>query len=83
MTASDVAKIKPDPQMVLESAAQMGVSPRKMLVVGDSPADAQAALRAGSLFYGVLSGLSDEERLRSAGVRNVLPTVCSIVKELS
>ena len=83
VTASDVARIKPDPQMILESAARMSVSPAEMVVVGDSPVDAQAAFRAGSLFYGVLSGLSDEERLLSAGARNVFPTVCSIMSELS
>jgi phosphoglycolate phosphatase-like HAD superfamily hydrolase len=83
VTASDVAKVKPDPEMILESAAQMDVSPAEMAVVGDSPVDAQAALRASSLFYGVLSGLSDEQRLRSAGARNVLPTVSSIVDKLS
>jgi len=83
VAANDVAKVKPHPDMILESAAQMGVSPAEMVVVGDSPVDAQAALRAGSIFYGVLSGLSDERGLRVSGARNVLPTVAGIVKELS
>jgi phosphoglycolate phosphatase len=48
------------------------VDPRRVLVVGDTPLDIEAAHAAGVLAVGVASGHYDEERLRATGADYVL-----------
>jgi phosphoglycolate phosphatase len=48
------------------------VDPRRVLVVGDTPLDIEAAHAAGVLAVGVASGHYDEEQLRAAGADYVL-----------
>ena len=45
--AGDVTKGKPDPQIFLNAADSLGLSPSDCLVFEDSPTGAEAALRAG------------------------------------
>lgn len=47
---------KPEPGMVLAFAAQLGVSPARVALVGDSPYDLAAARAAGAVAIAVLSG---------------------------
>jgi len=56
VTRTDVAHAKPNPDLFLEAARQLGIEPRSAFVVGDSIWDLLAAQRAGSLGIGVLSG---------------------------
>lgn len=53
---------KPHPEPLLDTAARLGVAPSDSLMVGDSPADAEAARRAGFMLamvpYGYLGGSS-------------------------
>jgi HAD superfamily hydrolase (TIGR01509 family) len=83
VTADDVTNMKPHPEMVVKSAKEMHVRPSEMLVVGDSPGDGRAALLAGSPFCGVLTGVSEEQRLRKTGAELVLPSVCDVVGAIS
>jgi phosphoglycolate phosphatase len=48
------------------------VDPRRVLVVGDTPLDIEAAHAAGVLAVGVASGHYDEEQLRATGADYVL-----------
>jgi phosphoglycolate phosphatase len=48
------------------------VDPRRVLVVGDTPLDVEAAHAAGVKAVGVASGQFDEEQLRAAGADYVL-----------
>jgi HAD superfamily hydrolase (TIGR01509 family) len=50
LTASDVPKEKPAPDMVLEAARRLGVKPARMVVVGDTEVDRGAAVGAGAPF---------------------------------
>ena len=48
VTEDDVTRLKPDPEAVLMAAEKVAVHPSELLVVGDSPADMQAARLAGA-----------------------------------
>ncbi|MCP3984767.1 MAG: HAD family hydrolase [bacterium] len=50
---TDVPRAKPEPDMVLYAARQLGVDARRALVVGDSTFDRDAARAAGSRFAGL------------------------------
>lgn len=63
ITRNDVARIKPAPDPILECIARLGLTPAECLYVGDSPSDIIAGKTAGVITVGVLSGVSDYERL--------------------
>jgi HAD superfamily hydrolase (TIGR01509 family) len=68
VSAQAVAKSKPAPDVFEYALRQLrGVAPRDVVVVGDSPFDAQAAVKAGLQAVGVLSGGFAEQDLREAG----------------
>ena len=46
-SADQFARHKPDPEPLLKTAERLGVSPDESMMVGDSPADAEAARNAG------------------------------------
>jgi beta-phosphoglucomutase len=49
----DVKELKPAPDVFVETARRMGISPSEQLVFEDSPRGIQAALKAGSLAIGM------------------------------
>jgi len=53
LTAQEVKRPKPDPEIYLELARRLGVSPRECLVFEDSATGIEAARRAGSRVIGV------------------------------
>ena len=55
MASEDVKKHKPDPEVYLTSAKNLGVSPEQCLVFEDSFSGISAALNAGMRVAGVLS----------------------------
>jgi HAD superfamily hydrolase (TIGR01509 family) len=71
VTRDMVAHAKPDPDLFLAAAAQLGVDPRQAFVVGDSVWDLLAARRAGAIGIGVLSGGYGREELERAGAYRV------------
>jgi HAD superfamily hydrolase (TIGR01509 family) len=58
-TADDVAKVKPDPQLYMDAAAALGVSPQEAVAFEDSPNGALAAARAGMRVVIVPNGLTE------------------------
>lgn len=52
----DFGTKKPDPEGLLAIAAQAGVPPKEMALVGDSAVDIQTARKAGAIAVGVLWG---------------------------
>ncbi|MEN9558987.1 MAG: hypothetical protein RLZZ502_198, partial [Pseudomonadota bacterium] len=58
----DLPTNKPEPEMLLHAAAQFGVSPHEVLMIGDSGNDALAARQAGCpmalVDYGYTEGLA-------------------------
>ena len=67
-TADDAEKSKPEPDIFLAALGKLG-DPDKatVLVVGDTPYDAEAATKAGLRTVGVLCGGFPEADLRAAG----------------
>jgi len=66
-----VARAKPQPDLFLACAAQMGVAPEECFVVGDAVWDLLAARRARMLSIGLLSGGYGEDELNRAGAYRV------------
>ena len=71
VTRDMVRHAKPDPDLFLAAAAELGVDPRNTMVVGDSVWDLLAARRAGALGVGLMSGGYGREELERAGAYRV------------
>jgi HAD superfamily hydrolase (TIGR01509 family) len=71
ITRDLVRHAKPDPDLFLAAAAQLGVDPQHAWVVGDSVWDLLAARRAGALGIGLMSGGYGREELERAGAYRV------------
>jgi HAD superfamily hydrolase (TIGR01509 family) len=71
ITRDRVRHAKPDPDLFLAAAAELGVKPRHAMVVGDSVWDLLAARRAGALGVGLMSGGYGREELERAGAYRV------------
>jgi HAD superfamily hydrolase (TIGR01549 family) len=71
ITRDKVQYAKPDPDLFLAAADQLGVDIHNAFVVGDSVWDLLAARRAGTLGVGLLSGGYGREELESAGAYRV------------
>ena len=66
-SADDADKSKPHPDIFEAALARLGsISPDRVIVVGDTPYDAEAARKAGIRTIGLLSGGFPEEDLRAA-----------------
>ncbi len=71
VTRDLVRRAKPDPDLFLAAAAQLGIDPRDAMVVGDSVWDLLAARRAGAIGIGLMSGGYGREELERAGAYRV------------
>uniref|UniRef100_A0A7C4MQC9 phosphoglycolate phosphatase n=1 Tax=Desulfatirhabdium butyrativorans TaxID=340467 RepID=A0A7C4MQC9_9BACT len=60
---------KPDPTAALEVAEYLGLSPSRILYVGDTAVDMQTAVSAGMFPVGVLWGFRGREELLTNGAR--------------
>lgn len=67
----DVERAKPEPDLFLACATQLGVSPEECYVIGDAVWDILAARRARMLSIGLLSGGYGEDELTRAGALRV------------
>jgi len=67
-SSDDADKSKPHPDIFQAALGRLGrVSPERVIVIGDTPYDAQAAAKAGMRTIGVLCGGFPEADLRAAG----------------
>jgi HAD superfamily hydrolase (TIGR01549 family) len=67
-SADDAESSKPEPDIFVAAANKLGTPPAdRCVVVGDSPYDAEAAMKAGMTAIGFLSGGFSETSLRDAG----------------
>ena len=66
-SADDAARTKPHPDIFCAALEKLKLQPQEALVVGDTPYDAQAAVKAGLEVVGVLCGGFPAEVLREAG----------------
>ncbi len=65
ITASDVAKHKPNPEPVLRALELLDTHPENAIFVGDSPFDIISGKKAGVYTIGVTWGMADGEELKS------------------
>jgi phosphoglycolate phosphatase-like HAD superfamily hydrolase len=82
VTRDQVAHAKPDPDLFVEAAAQLGVEVSESVVVGDSVWDLLAARRARALGVGVLSGGYGQEELERAGAYRVYQDPADLLRHL-
>lgn len=67
-TSDDADRSKPFPDIFQAALGKLGeVQPKDVVVVGDSPYDAEAAAKTGMRTVGLLSGGFSEDELRRAG----------------
>jgi HAD superfamily hydrolase (TIGR01509 family) len=66
LTAEDVARGKPAPDIYLKAAATLGVSPSEMMVLEDSEAGTRAAAAAGAVIVSVPSSHTSRHDFSSA-----------------
>ncbi len=82
LTREQVPHAKPDPDLFLEAARQLGVAITNALVVGDSVWDMLAARRARALGIGLLSGGYGEDELQRAGAYRVYQDPADLLQHL-
>ena len=82
VTRDQVRHAKPDPDLFLEAADRLGVSPESAFVVGDSVWDMLAARRARSLGVGLLTGGYGIEELERAGAYRVYEDPADLLHHL-
>jgi HAD superfamily hydrolase (TIGR01549 family) len=83
ITRRDVWRMKPHPAPVLAAAEQLGVEPRRCLLVGDTVMDVRAAKRAGAVAVGVLTGIANRQELERAGADLILERADELLPHLS
>ena len=74
----EVPNPKPHPDHLFLLAERLGVETERLIMVGDHLMDFECARRAGVSFIGVLTGSSDLDTFRDAGVENVLATAADL-----
>jgi HAD superfamily hydrolase (TIGR01549 family) len=80
-TKDDVDASKPDPDLVRAALAKAGTGDAVM--IGDTPWDVEAGLRAGVETICVLTGGFSEQELRQAGAVGVFESVAELRKHLA
>ena len=80
---SHVEHAKPEPDLLLLAAREVGVEPTRCWYVGDSTWDMVSAVAAGMIPVGVTAGSAvDEVALRAAGAQLVVETLSDLVEAL-
>jgi HAD superfamily hydrolase (TIGR01509 family) len=65
----EVEASKPEPDLIVAAVERLRLPAAACAMVGDTPYDAAAAVRAGAVPIGVLTGVHPEQALRDAGAR--------------
>jgi pyrophosphatase PpaX len=80
VTRESTHRLKPHPEPVRLAAEQLGVSPRRCVMVGDTVADVRSARAAGAWAVAILSGFGERDELERAGAHLVLESVAQLVE---
>jgi HAD superfamily hydrolase (TIGR01509 family) len=82
--ASNVAHAKPEPDLLLYAAKELGIEPGRCWYVGDSTWDMVSAVAAGMIAIGVTAGSAvDSVALIGAGAAAVVPTLVDLAETLA
>jgi HAD superfamily hydrolase (TIGR01509 family) len=82
ITRDMVRYAKPDPDLFVEAARQLGADTRGSYVIGDSIWDMYAASRCGALGIGLLSGGYGKDELERAGAMRVFDDPADMLEHL-
>ena len=74
----EVTHVKPDPEPVLLALKLLGVAPHEAMMVGDTPDDVQAGIRAGATSVGVTTGAHRAGVLAEAGAHHVIGSMAHL-----
>jgi HAD superfamily hydrolase (TIGR01549 family) len=80
-SASDAEKSKPHPDIFEAALSRLGAEPSEVVVVGDTPYDAEAAAKAGLVTIGVLCGGFPEAVLLRAGCAQIFHDPADLLAE--
>ncbi len=80
--ASHVEHAKPEPDLLLAGATQLGVPPTDAWYIGDSRWDMLAAVAADMTAIGVTTGATGADALRVAGAGHVVESLLHVVDRL-
>lgn len=80
--AADVDSPKPAPDLLLAACEELGVSPERATLVGDSPWDAEAARKVGMRTLAVRTGGFGDHVLLAAGADDVVDDPRALVGRL-
>jgi len=77
-----VGEPKPDPAMIDQALAELGVPKEEALYVGDMEVDIETGRRAGIETWVMPTGSNDEATLRSAGSSRIYPDMEQVIGEV-
>ena len=77
-----IAELKPRPEQLWLALRRLDVTPARALMVGDHPTDIACGVAAGAHTAGVLTGTSDEARLRAVGAEILAADVPELVRSI-
>ena len=72
---------KPEPDIFSVALEKIGIAAEKAIVVGDTPYDVEAALKAGVTTVGLTSGPFDKARMKEAGAIAVFADVADLLSQ--
>ncbi|MFK4145753.1 HAD family hydrolase [Streptomyces sp. NPDC004065] len=78
----DLHHLKPDPHCLNRALSAMGAAPADALMIGDTPSDHEAALRAGVPFLGYARNARKEKLLREAGATVIVESLEPVLRVL-
>ncbi len=78
LQTADIARGKPDPDMLLRAMNETGAAPDETIMIGDTTFDILMARAANVRSYGVSWGYHEPEELRRAGAHAVLDNMAEI-----
>jgi HAD superfamily hydrolase (TIGR01509 family) len=82
--ASNVKNAKPEPDLLLYAAKEVGVQPSRCWYIGDSTWDMISAVAAGMIAIGVVAGSAvDASVLAGAGAATVVPNLSDVADVLN
>ena len=74
----DVTRHKPDPAGLRAAMDRLNGSPRQTVYVGDSPVDAETALRTGTIFVGINSGIAPDTDFNSYPAAGIIDGISEL-----
>ncbi len=80
--SADQTRSKPDPMMLEQIATQLNVTPRQMVMIGDTSFDMEMAHKAGCAAIGVSYGAHSAELLTRYPHHIIVPDVASLARYL-